>query len=176
MADFIINGITGSGSLNFPKSDALILPAGTDPTQIISGSEWNSVCQAVVDIRKNVVSGSLFGFGVRAASAAGVPVPSGVNLNSLDFLYVRTDGALIQHRADGTEYVLGAVPSNVQYIRATEVDTIPTPTVLPTLNQGSGIIYFRSNGSRSPGSRRTQLVVRWGTDNSDTVVAEGPLY
>lgn len=176
MADFILNATTDSGSINFPKFDQIQLPAGTDLTHVVSGSEWNSVCQALFDTRKNMLSGTLHGFGLRFASAASISQPPGIGaIASLDFVYVRTDGALIQHKRDGSEFVLAAAAANVQYTQYAELDTLPTPVILPALTQGSAIIYLRSNGSSTPGSRRTQLCIRWGTDNSDTVIAEGPL-
>lgn len=176
MADFIQNASTNSGSINFPKVDQITLPAGTDITHVVSGSEWNSVCQALFDIRTSMLSGSLGGFGQRFANAASISSPQGVNLNTLDFLYIRTDGSLVQHKKDGTEFVLAAAAANVQYSQYAELDTAATPTTLPALTQGSAILYVRSNGSKTAGSRRTQIVVRWGTDNTDTVIAEGPLY
>lgn len=176
MADFITNATTDSGTINFPKFDQIQLPPGTNAVNIVSGSEWNSVCQALFDIRTGIISGSFFGFGKRFASIGAISQPPGIgNLATVDLLYVNADGALVQHKRDGSEFIIAAAAANVQYSQYAELDTLPTPVILPALTQGSGIIYFRSNGSTTPGQRRTQLVVRWGTDNSDTVIAEGPL-
>lgn len=191
MADFIVNATTDSGSVNLPKFDQIQLPPGTDISHVVSGSEWNSVCQAILDTRRNMLSGSFFGFGQRFAGAASITPPAADSegrgpggagagtvaaINSLDFLYVRTDGSLIQHKKDGSEFVLAAAAANVQYTQYAELDTLPTPVILPALTQGSAILYLRSNGSTTPGSRRSQLVIRWGTNNTDTVIAEGPIY
>jgi hypothetical protein len=178
MVDFILNLKTDSGSLSYPKVDQNVLPAGADPTHFVSGSEWNTVCQALVDTRKNILSGSVFGFGARYASPGDVGLPVIPTFNKIngDYLYVRSDGALVQHKRDNSEFVLAAAAANVQYSQYAELDTLPSPVSLPALTQGSAILYLKSNGSSTPGQRRSQLVIRWGTDNSDTVIAEGPAY
>lgn len=177
MADFIINATTNSGTINFPKFDQIQLPEATDVTRVVSGSEWNSVCQALFDLRAGILTGSFIGFGSRFSSGGAVTQPSLIgSVNALDFLYVKTDGSLIQHKKDGTEFVLAAAAANAQYTQYAELDTLSTPILLPALTQGSAIFYIRSNGSVTEGQRRTQFVLRWGTDNSDTVIAEGPLY
>jgi hypothetical protein len=176
MADFILDFTTDSGSLSFPKIDGVAPPPGANPDAFVSSSNWNAINQAVVDIRQNIISGSIFGFGARYSNPSAVPTIPGHEKLTTDYLYVRTDGALVQHKRDGTEFVLAAAAANAQYTQFAEIDTLPTPLALPALTQGSAIIYLRSNGESTPGLRRTQFVVRWGTDNSDTVIAEGPAY
>lgn len=189
MANFVADFTTDSGSLDFPKSDQAAVPPGTDPNKYVDSADWNSVNQAVVDLRKNILSGSVFGFGGRytGAGAGGNPVPTMSN-NSFnpftgDYLYVADTGhldapagALIQHRRDGTEYVLSSVTPSTLIITLAESDDNDIPISIPVLTQGKAVIFLASNGSTVVGERRTQLIVRWGTDNSDTIIAEGPKY
>src|SRR5258708_18964472 len=147
MSDFILNNISNSGTLNFPKTDALIVPANANLATVVSGSEWNAVCQSLVDVRKNILSGSVFGFGSRFANSGTVPAIPGFSAFTSDYLYVRTDGALIQHKLDGSEFVIiSSVLSGTQFTQYSEIDTLPSPVVLPPITQGSAILYFRSNG------------------------------
>jgi len=104
MADFIITGGTNSGTLNFPKTDRHATPPGTDPTKIISGSEWNSLCQAAVDIRTNIISGSIFGFGTRYANAGSIPSIPGHSKATGDYFWIDTDAELNFHKRDNTDH------------------------------------------------------------------------
>lgn len=104
MADFIITGGTNSGTLNFPKTDRHAIPPGTDPTKIISGSEWNSLCQASVDIRKNILSGSIFGFGTRYANTGLIPVIPGHDKVAGDYLWIDDTAELNFHKRDNTDH------------------------------------------------------------------------
>lgn len=104
MADFILTATTDSGTVNFPKTDRFTVPAGVTSVQLVSGSEWNSLCQAVVDTRKNILSGSVFGFGVRYANAGSVPTIPGHSKVTGEFLWVSNVGQLTLHRRDNTDY------------------------------------------------------------------------
>jgi hypothetical protein len=177
MSDYILNDTTDSGSLDFPKSDAIVLPPSVDPTQVVISTSWNALNQATRDIRKNILSGSVFGFGTRYANAAAVPAIPGMSPTTSDYLYVKSDGTLVQHKRDNTEFSIAPATVTSQiYYQLEENDTRVPAVTLPTLVQGDVLVYARSNGSSIAGQRRSQLVVRWGTDNSDTVIAEGPAY
>lgn len=185
MANFVADFTTDSGSLDFPKSDQAAVPPGTDPNKYVDSADWNSVNQAVVDIRNSLISGSIIGFGARYSSAGGIPtmVNSPFHRFTNDYLYVADTGhldapagALIQHRRDGTEYVLSSVTPSTLIITLAESDDNDIPISIPVLTQGKAVIFLASNGSTVVGERRTQLIVRWGTDNSDTIIAEGPKY
>jgi hypothetical protein len=178
MPDFIIDWTTESGSLSFPKIDAVSPPVGSNPDNFVASENWNALNQAVTDLRHGILSGSLFGFGTRFASPGdtGLPTIPGFDKVAGDYVYVNTDGALVQHKKDNSEFVLAAAAANTRYVQLAELDTLAIPIILPALQQGSAIFYLRSNGQTIPGMRRTQLVARWGTNNSDTVIAEGPEY
>lgn len=53
MGDFVLN----MTDLPFPKSgDLNPIPVGADPTKFLSFSEWNTLCQAVIDLRSFVAT------------------------------------------------------------------------------------------------------------------------
>ena len=185
MSDFILNALTNSGSLLLPKFDATPIPVGANLVNYISGSDWNTVAQALVDIRNNITSGSLIGFGARYSAFGAVPnIPAlypvggagGFNNTTSDYVYVNTAGALTFHNGQTkTDFILAAAAASVQYSQYSELNTLTVPIQLPVLAQGSVILYVKNNVG-AVGSRRSQLVARWGTDNSDTIIAEGPPY
>lgn len=47
--------VTDMTDLPFPKSDLNPVPVGADPTKFQTAAEWNTLCQAVVDLRTFVV-------------------------------------------------------------------------------------------------------------------------
>jgi hypothetical protein len=179
MSSFVYDGTTNSGSLQFPKLDGTVIPIGGNPTQFVDAVDWNAANQALVDIRTAIVSGSYFGFGNRYAAANNVPPGPGFsNTTNNDYLYLRTDGTLIQHKKDGTEVVLAAAAANVLFQQYTEI-SLPTGSIsgFPFGSSGSAIVYVKNNQQlvgQTPAVNRSQLVVRWSIDGSETVIAESP--
>lgn len=45
-------------SLPYPKSDLTPLPGGADSTKYVSADDWNTVCQAAVDLRTHILDSS----------------------------------------------------------------------------------------------------------------------
>lgn len=52
MSDFVLD----MTDLPFPKSDLNPVPVGADPTKFQTASEWNTLCQAVIDLRTFVAT------------------------------------------------------------------------------------------------------------------------
>ncbi len=189
MSNWVYDGTTNSGTLNFPKADGFTIPLGANPVQFVDAlTDWNVVGQALTDLRFAVASGNFIGFGARFASGS-YPVTANVGQvgnpgnPNLDFLFVRSDGALVQHRAAGLanpgDFVLNAAAANVLYQQYAEI-TLPTGSIggtFPFGSAGSAIVYLKNNGlglGASPALNRSQLVIRWSVDWTETVIAESP--
>lgn len=54
MANFVYN----AGVLPYPKADKIPLPIGEDPTKNVVATDWNTVCQALVDTRTAILTPS----------------------------------------------------------------------------------------------------------------------
>jgi hypothetical protein len=183
MSNWVYDGTTNSGSLNFPKTDGTNIPVGGDPTKFVDATEYNVVGQALTDTRYAITSGNFFGFGSRLASGS---LPAGID-TTRDFLYLRNDGALIQHKgtfggATAGDFVIAAAAANVLYQQYSEI-TLPTgsiPSTVPGFGFGSpggAILYLKNNGrptGQSPAVNRSQLVIRWSIDGTETIIAESP--
>ena len=53
--------ITDNSPLPFPKTDRETLPENANPAQHLTASEWNVVCQDIIDIRAWFISGTYYG-------------------------------------------------------------------------------------------------------------------
>jgi hypothetical protein len=51
------NFVTDLTSLPFPKSDKIPLPATEDPNKAVVAADWNTLCQASIDLRSAVLAG-----------------------------------------------------------------------------------------------------------------------
>jgi hypothetical protein len=165
MPNFVYDSTGSYGVLAYPKIDDHVTPG--DNNKKVSANDWNAVNADLDDVRLALTSGSYFGF-IRFPS-----YPSFAGANA-DYLWLRTDGTLMQHKRDGSDFQLSAVAANVTYTQYSEIAS-PAP---PTSNPPSAILYLKNNGEvagQSPLKRRTQLVVRWyhGAE-FDTVIAESP--
>jgi hypothetical protein len=183
MSNWVYDGTTNSGSLNMPKTDGAVIPVGGDPTKFVAGVEYNVVGQALTDVRFAIISGSFFGFGSRLPSGS---LPAGAKVTD-DFLFLRQDGALIQHKgtfggATAGDFVIAAAAANVLYQQYSEI-VLPTgsnPSTVPGFGFGSpggAIVYLKNNGQatgQNPAVNRSQLVIRWSIDGSETILAESP--
>lgn len=182
-SNWVYDGATVSGTLNFPKTDGAVIPIGGDPTKFVDAVEYNVVSQALTDTRFAIISGSYFGFGTRLASGS---LPSGSKASD-DFLYLRVDGALIQHKgtfggATPADFVIAAAAANVLYQQYAEI-SLPTgsnPSTVPGFpfgSPGGAIVYLKNNGAavgQNPAVNRSQLIVRWSLDGTETILAESP--
>ena len=188
MSNWVYDGTTNSGTLNFPKTDGVTIPIGGDPTKFVDAVEYNVVGQALTDARFAIVSGNFFGFGQRFASGS-YPVLTGIgNVGlagnpNLDFIFIRSDGALVQHRAAGLanpgDFVLNAAAANVLYQQYAEIflATGSLAGTFPIGSSGSAIVYLKNNqlpAGQTPAQNRSQLVVRWSVDGAETIIAESP--
>jgi hypothetical protein len=183
MSNWVYDGTTNSGSLNFPKTDGTPIPVGGDPTKFVDAVDYNVISQALTDTRFAITSGNFFGFGSRQVSGA---LPPGALVTN-DFLFLRQDGALIQHKgsylgATPGDFVIAAAAANVLYQQYSEI-VLPTgsnPATTPGFpfgSPGGAIVYLRNNGQavgQTPAVNRSQLVVRWSIDGTETVIAESP--
>lgn len=61
-------------NLDFPKNDLNALPVGADAAQYVVASNWNTLCQAVVDVKSQLRGGKFFGLEAQASD----PNPSGI--------------------------------------------------------------------------------------------------
>lgn len=183
MSNWVYDGITNSGTLNFPKTDGTPIPVAGDPTKFVDAVEYNVVGQALTDTRFAIISGNFFGFGSRLPSGS---LPAGAKITD-DFLFLRQDGALIQHKgtfggATPGDFVVAAAAANVLYQQYSEI-VLPTgsnPNTVPGFafgSPGGAIVYLKNNGQpvgQTPAVNRSQLVVRWSIDGSETILAESP--
>ena len=134
MAHFVLTGGTNSGTVNFPKVDAHTIPPGIDPAKIISGSEWNSLCQAATDLRQWTLSGSVFGFGNRYANPGSVPTIPGHDKFTSDYFYIDNNAEMTFHKRENTEYKL--ITTN--FLNRTGINQVFVP---------SGTLHVYSDGS-----------------------------
>lgn len=92
MPNFIYNNTT----LPYPKTNLAALPSGADPNEYVQDTDWNTLNQAVTDI-KSVLRGSLW-YGV--APQGSDPAPSGVNsyiwVGSTNTLNLKNGGTTVQ--------------------------------------------------------------------------------
>lgn len=173
MSSFVYDNTTDLGLLPYPKADQTTIPAGAQTGSYVSSNDWNVVNTALRDVRDAITSGTYFGFGARTSSGS---IPSTRGGSNQDFLWVRSDGVLMQRKA----VTNGAAPADfaIQTVANASVATILSEqdsANLASASSGSLILYCRSNGLSQP-NRRTQLVVRWWNDQSETVIAEGPAF
>lgn len=136
MADFVLDFVTDSGTVNFPKTDRFAPPAGVLPSQIMSASEWNSLGQAIVDIRKNILSGTLHGYNARYANPGLIPTIAGFQTLTSDYTYMDSNGELTLHKRDNSEWKV--VTTN--YLNRTGINQVFAP---------SGTLHVYSDGADS---------------------------
>lgn len=98
------NFVEDNTSLEFPKFDKNPLSGGEDPTKHIAASDWNTTCQAAVDIKDILRGAKWYGLTPQASR----PVIVGVT----KFVWLNTSEQLVLS-IDGTDHVLGQgdVPS-----------------------------------------------------------------
>jgi hypothetical protein len=156
---------------------------GGDPTKFVDAVDYNVVSQALTDIRFAITSGNFFGFGTRLPSGS---LPTGADITK-DFIFLRQDGAIIQHKgtfggATPGDFVIAAAAANVLYQQYSEI-VLPTgsnPSTTPGFpfgSSGGAIVYLKNNGQptgQSPAVNRSQLVIRWSIDGTETIIAESP--
>lgn len=65
MPDFVYDTVV----LNFPKTDLTAIPVGADPTKYLTAAHWNTVCQALTDLRAAIQTGQFYQLGANAAGA-----------------------------------------------------------------------------------------------------------
>lgn len=173
MASFVYDNQTDLGLLQYPKTDQTPIPPGASTGSFVTANDWNIAMTALKDVRDAITSGSYFGFGARTASGS---IPTTRGGGNQDFLWIRSDGVLMQRKAT----VGATAPADfaIQTVANAAVATTLTEqnsTDISNATSGSLILYARSNGLSQP-NRRTQIVVRWWNDQSETVLAEGPSF
>lgn len=176
MSSFVYDGQNTLGMPPWPKQDQASIPLGAFTGSFVVAADWNILNASLVDIRTAITSGSYFGFGSRTTSGS---LPSTVGGNNQDFLWMRNDGVLMLRKAN-----VGAVgptdfpvqlASSTSLANVTTLTEIDPNTLAGLIPSASLAIYARSNGLNQP-NRRTQIVVRWWNDSTDTVIAEGNAF
>jgi hypothetical protein len=91
------NFVYDNTSLAFPKTNLFPLQSGADPTKYIVDTNWNDLCQGVVDLRGAIKQGKYFGFAPQASD------PNPLAGGTTSWLWVRnSDGQIIHRRPDGS--------------------------------------------------------------------------
>jgi hypothetical protein len=80
------NFVYDNTSLAYPKTNLNSLPAGANPTQYVQDSDWNTLNQAVVDV-KNVLRGAKF-YGLENQGSD--PAPAGIT----SYLWLSSTGVV----------------------------------------------------------------------------------
>ena len=68
MPDFVYDNTNLPGGTANPKSDKYPLGVGENPTKYVVATDWNTVCDATVNLRAAILSGSYHGLAAQGAT------------------------------------------------------------------------------------------------------------
>lgn len=146
--------------LFFPKTNLTPLPPGADPTQHVQSIDWNTLNQAVDDI-KGVLRGAQF-YGVEKQAVD--PSPAGI----ADYLWSNTSGDLFFHTGGGDVLL---TPAAATVTGAVNIGA-GAGSIGPFKQLSGGNLEFK--GIR-PASNKITVVDSVGTDDVDLDVVEANL-